>query len=139
MKILTSGLPVGEPVVDEDSRPFWEGAAEGRLVLPRCRRCQTVIWYPRHLCVNCGSREVDWFEASGSGSVYSFTVVRNGEGAFSTTTPFVVAYVELEEGPRVLTNLIGEPAGWSVGQPVSAVFDRSTEGGQPLLRFEAAQ
>jgi uncharacterized OB-fold protein len=138
MKVLSSGLPVGEVVVNEDSRAFWEGASEGRLVLPRCRRCGTVIWYPRHLCSSCGSTEVEWFDASGKGTVYSFAIVHQGEGAFAESTPFVVAYVELQEGPRVLTNLIGEPDGWSIGQAVRAVFDRSSDGGPPLLRFESA-
>jgi len=139
VKVLSSGLPVGEVVVNEDTRPFWEGAADGRLVLPRCHRCGTVIWYPRHLCSNCGSTEADWFEASGRGTVYSFTVVHNGEGAYAEATPYVIAYVELEEGPRVLTNLIGEPDSWSVGQAVSAVFDRDSDGEQALLRFVAAE
>lgn len=134
---MSSGLPVGEVVVSPDAQPFWDAAAEGRLVLPKCRRCGTVIWYPRHLCSNCGSTEVDWIEASGRGTVYSFTVVHNGEQAFAAAAPYVIAYVELDEGPRVLTNLLGPAAGWAVGAAVRAVFDRDAEGGPGLLRFEA--
>jgi uncharacterized OB-fold protein len=137
MNITRSGLPVGEVVVTDDQREFWQAAAEGRLVLPRCDRCSTVIWYPRHLCPACGSSEVSWFEASGRGTVYSYTVVHQGEGAFAAVTPYVIAYVELDEGPRLLTNLLGEPDAWKVGQAVRAVFDGGEGGGPPLLRFEA--
>jgi uncharacterized OB-fold protein len=137
MTLTRSGLPVGEVVVNNDQREFWEAAAEGRLVLPRCNRCSAVIWYPRHLCPRCGSSDVTWFEASGRGTVYSYTVVHQGEGAFAAVTPFVIAYVELDEGPRLLTNLLGEPGAWTVGQAVRAVFDGGDGVGPPLLRFEA--
>lgn len=138
MSSTTSGLPVGEAAVTEDQRPFWDGAAEGRLVLPRCDRCATVIWYPRHLCPACGATDVTWFEASGRGTVYSYTVVHRGEGDFAGLPPYTIAYVELEEGPRVLANLLGDTGGWSVGQAVRAVFERPEGDGPPLLRFEAA-
>jgi uncharacterized protein len=136
MSLTKSGLPVGEVVVQPEQREFWEGAGQGRLMLPRCERCDKVIWYPRTICPACGASAVAWFEASGRGTVYSFTVVHNGEGAFAQATPFAIAYVELEEGPRVLTNLIGDPAGWAIGQAVQAVFDRPDSGGYPLLRFQ---
>ncbi|HEY4887825.1 MAG TPA: Zn-ribbon domain-containing OB-fold protein [Candidatus Dormibacteraeota bacterium] len=131
----SSGLPVGEVIVTSDQREFWDGAANGRLVLPRCDRCGRVIWFPRHFCPECGSSAVTWFEASGRGTIYSYTVVRQGEGAYAGVTPFVIAYVELDEGPRVLTNLLGQPDSWSIGQSVRAVFDHGPGGGPPLLRF----
>lgn len=135
MSTVTSGLPVGEPVINDEQRAFWEGLAEGRLRLPRCLRCSAVIWYPRALCSECGGTDVEWFDATGRGTIYSFTVVHHGEGDFRAAAPFVVAYVELEEGPRVLTNLLGDPGRLAVGDRVRAVYDRAGEGGQPLLRF----
>lgn len=137
MEVTRSGLPFGEVFVTEDQREFWQAASKGRLVLPRCNRCASVIWYPRHLCPKCGSSDVAWFEATGRGTVYSYTIVHQGEGAYAGATPFVIAYVELEEGPRVLTNLLGDTRDWSVGQAVRAVFDGGIGTGPPLLRFEA--
>ena len=133
-ELVSSGLPVAEVVVNPDSRPYWDAAAEGRLLLPRCRRCGSVIWYPRHFCPDCGSLDVDWFEASGAGTVYSFATIHQADPAYATSAPYVIAYVELEEGPRVLTNLLGGD-GWAVGDRVRAVFDRRPDGGLPLLRF----
>jgi uncharacterized OB-fold protein len=116
-------LPVPTPPVVPETKPFWDGAKAGRLMLPRCPRCSFVIWYPRQFCPECGHTCVDWFEASGSGSIYSYTIVRRGEGAYRETPFYVLALVDLREGPRVLTNIIDcDPAQLHVGQSVSAVF-----------------
>src|SRR6266540_1536103 len=95
-------LPAPAPIVSPESQPFWDATAEGRLLLPRCEACQTVIWYPRSFCPVCGSNNVAWFEASGRGTIYSFTVNRLGRADlpdYRGVGRFVVAYVELEEGP----------------------------------------
>ena len=131
-------LPVSPAAVTPDNAPFFEGLEEGRVTLPRCRRCGHVIWYPRHFCPVCGSAEVGWFQASGRGTVYSFTVVRRGQGEWATAAPYVVAYVELEEGPRLLTNIVGaEPGAVSIGARVVAVIDRIDDA-PPVLRFRPA-
>lgn len=127
-------LPTPEPVVTEETVPYWDAAAEGRLLLPRCVRCSHVIWYPRSFCPECGSLEVSWFEASGRGEIYSFSVLRQSQGDYSAATPYVLAYVELEEGPRVLTNLVELEATPRIGQKVQAAF-ATTPGGAGLLRF----
>jgi len=107
-----------------ETAPFWDACAAGRLELPRCDDCATVIWYPRRLCPSCGSRNVSWFEASGRGSIYSFTIQRSGQGAFKPKAPYVIAYVELQEGPRVLTNIVGaDPESLTIGQAVQVVFE----------------
>ena len=128
-------LPVPAPPVVPESKPFWDGTKAGRLMLPRCLRCSFVIWYPRQFCPECGNNSVEWFEASGRGSIYSFTRVRRGEGAYRETPLYVLAFVELQEGPRVLTNIIDcDPAELQIGQSVSAVFcDAGDEAA--LLRF----
>lgn len=119
-----SGLPAPQPVPTLETQPFWDAAAEGRLVLPRCAACGFVIWYPRRFCPDCGGREVRWFEASGDGAVYSFTVTRKGQGAWRDAGPYVVAYVELAEGPRLMTNLIGVDVDTvAIGQAVRVRFD----------------
>lgn len=134
-----SGLPVGEPVPNEETAPFWDAAAEGRLLLPRCDACGFVIWYPRRFCPACHHHGVSWFEASGRGEIYSFTVVRRGQGVWRDVSPYVLAYVELEEGPRMLTNVAGvEPEAVRVGLAVRVTFD-STETGRALPRFRPAE
>jgi len=139
-------LPTPEPVVHDDARPYWDAAAEGRLVLPRCTSCSTVIWYPRGFCPSCGSLEVDWVELPGTGEVYSFAVARRGQGAYAEAAPYVVAYVELDlpdgpagtPGPRVMTNIVDcDPGSVAVGDRVEAVH-HPTEGGVALLRFRKA-
>lgn len=129
-----SRLPVPEIVETEEAAPYWEGARQGRLVLPRCDRCSHVIWYPRQLCSACGSLSVSWFEASGTGHVYSYSVIRQSPGEYIGAVPFVLAYVELEEGPRVLTNLVDFTEDPAIGRAVRAFFEPDANGAG-LLRF----
>ena len=130
-------LPIPPGRVSPDSREHFDGLEAGKLLLPRCDRCGTVIWYPRHLCPACGSLEVSWFEAGGRGTLHSFSVIRRGQGAYAEATPYVLAYVELEEGPRVMTNLLVDPSNLdslAIGQQVVMVIDRG-DGVPPLHRF----
>ena len=129
-----STLPSADPRPDLDTREFWEATREGRLLLRRCRDCATVIWYPRPICPKCRGGDTEWFEASGRGSVYSYTLVHRSSGPWREAVPYFVAYVELEEGPRVLTNLVDtDPARVEIGMPVVLRFD-STEGGPEIGR-----
>ncbi len=131
-------LPVPAPERTPETEAFWEATAAGHLVLARCDDCGTVIWYPKTYCPACGGLSVSWTDASGRGTVYSFSVVHRAPGAFRDAVPFVVAYVELEEGPRVLTNIVGcDPDTVSIGQPVRVVFCDTGEG-SALYRFEPA-
>jgi uncharacterized protein len=128
-------LPAPAPVVNVETRPFWDATAEGRLLLVRCDGCGETIWYPRGICPACRSTATSWFEASGRGEVYSFTVVRRGQGAYRDAGPYVLAYVELEEGPRIMTNIVGsDTAAVRIGQPVEVVF-HDTGAGSALPRF----
>ena len=134
-------LPAPAPIVDSETRPFWEATARGKLLLPRCDACQTVIWYPRAFCPACGSDSVAWLEASGRGTIYSFTINRMGRADvadYRGVGPFVLAYVELDEGPRILTNIVDcDPEAVAVGQPVEVVF-HDTGQGSALPRFRPA-
>jgi len=133
-----SDLPAPSPPVTLETKPYWDAAAQGRLVLPRCEACETVIWYPRSFCPACGSTAVSWIDAAGTGSVYSHTVVRKGQGAYREAGPYVVAYVELDEGPRVMTNVVGcDPDNVEIGMRVEVVFD-PTDKGTALPRFRPA-
>ncbi len=133
-----SSLPTPAPPVTPETKPFFDAAAEGRLVLPRCTSCQTVIWYPRTFCPACHTEGVEWIDASGGGTVYSYAVTHKGEGPFAKVSPFVLAYVELDEGPRVLTNIVDcDPASVAVGQRVTVTFD-TAENGTAVPRFRPA-
>jgi uncharacterized OB-fold protein len=95
------------PQPDAVSAQFWDGLGEGELRLQRCRDCGTAQYYPRTLCAACGG-EVDWLTASGLGVVHTYTVVRtNPVEPYKSLVPYVFAVVELDEGPRMLTNIIG--------------------------------
>jgi uncharacterized OB-fold protein len=130
-------LPAPPPQINAETKRFWDATAEQKLVLPKCSHCGTVIWYPREFCPECNSFDVSWFEASGRGTVYSYTVNRRGQGDYRDLA-YVVAYVELEEGPRVLTNIVDcDPSTVSVGQAVQVVFHQ-TSNGAALPRFRPA-
>lgn len=133
----TTPLPAPAPSVNPETQPFWDATAEGRLLLKRCNACRSTIWYPRAMCPECGSTDTEWFEGSGRGTVYSCTVNYKGDGAYRAA-PYVLAYVELEEGPRIMTNIVGtDPTQVSIGQPVKVVFEPTGEG-PSLPRFEPA-
>jgi len=125
--------------VESDADPYWQAAAEGRLVLPQCAEDGAFIWPPRPFCPRHMTSEIGWKEVAGGGVVYTYTIVHRGEGAFAETSPYVLAYVELDEGPRILTNLVtpeGRPVtDVGVGRRVVARFAPSVDDTPPVLRF----
>ena len=101
---MTEPKPVAAP--DTVTAPWWEATAERRLTVQRCETCEHHQHYPRALCTACGSTELGFVDASGRGTVYSHTTVRRApHEAFEP--PYVVALVRLEEGPMLLTNIVG--------------------------------
>ena len=128
--------PVPSPT--DANRAFWSGCAEGRLKLRRCTQCAK-HHAPTRVACDCGSIALDWVNASGRGHVFSFNVVhRAPDPAFRADIPYVIAIIELEEGARLMSNLVGAPAEKvRAGLPVRAVFEAMTEGiGVP--KFEPA-
>ncbi len=133
---VRKALPVRKVEVTAETRSFWDATSEGRLVLPRCNDCGTTIWYPKGFCSSCGSMSIEWIPASGRGTIYSFSITRKGQGVWAEHNPYVAAYVELEEGPRVLTNIVGcSVDDVLIGMSVSVVFD-PTEDGPAVFRFQ---
>ena len=126
-------LPEPSPV----SARFWEGLKAGELRLQRCTACFRYIFYPRSVCPHCLSDRLEWTMASGRGRVYSYTIVRRAMNpAFAADLPYIFAIVELEEGPRVTTNLINcAPEDARVDMPVKAAYDSVTSE-LALLKFE---
>ena len=132
-------LPNPAPYVAPEMTDFWAATAEGRLSIPKCDDCNLYVWYPRPFCPACGGTNVSWTDVSGNGTVYTFTVVhRSAVPGYKEALPYVIAYVQLEEGPKVMTNIVGiEPKQVTVGMPVSVVF-HDTGKGNALFRFQPA-
>lgn len=112
-------LPNVTPETDE----FWRRATDGELVITHCGECDETFHYPRTICPNCFSNDVTLESASGDGTLYSYTVTQRVEGWPDEHLPLILAYVELEEGPRIMTNLVGcPPEQVTVEMPVEAMF-----------------
>lgn len=122
----------------EDARPFWNGCARGELLLQRCAACGTLRHPPSPICPRCRSDAHAWVAANGRGTVYTFTVVRQALAkGWDARVPYVVAVVELDEGPRILSNVVDvAPDDVRIGLPVEVVFVES-EGEQKLPVFKA--
>jgi uncharacterized OB-fold protein len=122
------------------TRPFWEATAEGRFLIQRCGACRAAIFYPKSTCPSCGSVELGWEDASGRGVVHTFTVARRPtHPAFAGDEPYVVAVVELAEGPRVTTNIVGCAAeDVRVDLPVEVTFEEAGPDGIALPLFRPA-
>lgn len=127
------------PMPDADSQAYWRGIQEGKLLLQHCQACAHVQYYQQAICRACGSDRLEHRAASGRGKVYSFSVVHRAPGpAFKQDTPYAVILVELEEGPRMISSLVG-------ADPSLVGFDMAVElvcepagGGVSLPRFRAA-
>ena len=116
------------PHIDEEMRPWWEAAQRHELYIQKCRDCGDLRFHPRALCTSCMSSRVEWIKCSGRGKIYTYTVTnQNGSAGFRDSLPYVLAWVELEEGVRMLTNIVEcPPAQVKIDQAVEAVFDDVT-------------
>ena len=134
--VVDATLPILDTAATLENQPFWDAIGEGRFVLPRCRECGLVLWYPRGFCSVCARTDtVEWFPASGRGRIYSYTIIRKGRGPWSEVAPYVAAYVELDEGPRVMTNIVGcDPEAVAIDQPVELVIE-ADQRGRRIYRF----
>jgi uncharacterized OB-fold protein len=108
--------------VGVEAAAFFEAARSGRFLLPKCEDCGRVHWYPRAVCPFCLSGKIGWHESQGLGRVYASTLFRRAE------VPSVIAYVELDEGPRMLTKIVTDgPGAVAIGQRVRVQFVASPE------------
>ena len=132
-------LPAPAPDISHETKPFWDATLEGKLLIRFCNSCSGYYWYPRTVCPLCGSLDTRWHESAATGSIYSYTIVRRDVGDFAAATPFVLAYVELDEGPRMIANIVDcDVEGVGIGDRVRAVF-QSTEVDAALVRFAPAE
>lgn len=119
--------------MNAENKPFFDAAAQATLVLKYCNGCREFHHYPRAICPFCFSERTEWREAKGTGIVYSYSVLRRGVPA-----PYCIAYVTLDEGATMLTNLVDcDFDAVRIGQKVKVVF-KPSDGGPPVPMFTPA-
>ncbi len=111
------------------SQPFWDGAREHKLLLQRCQSCGAYRFTPQALCRECYAEEYEWAETSGRGKVYSYTIVYRPQTlTFMDDVPYVLAVIELAEGPHMLSNVVGcAPSDVHIDMPVVVQFEDATD------------
>ncbi|MGD0229528.1 MAG: Zn-ribbon domain-containing OB-fold protein [Syntrophorhabdales bacterium] len=115
------------PYIHAETKPYWDGAKRHELLIRRCRACGRHYFYPRDFCPYCFSFDVEWVRASGRGTIYSFTICHRGAQAFEADAPYNLVLVELEEGVRMMSTIVGCPKDdLKIGMPVEVVFDDVT-------------
>lgn len=97
------------PVPTPDTQPYFDAAARGELRLPTCRACREMFFYPRSWCPRCSSDDLEWTLCSGRARLHSYLISSRPAPGFEEETPFAIAVVELEEGPRMMSNVVGIP------------------------------
>ena len=117
------------PIVIDENRPFWEATRRKELLLQCCRDCGAYRFPPNILCVECSSTAFDWKPVSGRGKVYSFVIFHRAyHPGFADELPYAVACIELAEGPRLMSNIVGIPPGEvRCDMPVEVVFEEITD------------
>lgn len=120
---------------EPDSQPFWMGTAEREMRFRVCRRCGSVVFFIRRHCPTCGADDLEDRVSSGLGTVYSFTVVhRDGQPQFRGRTPYVHALVDLDEGFRILSEIVTDDVGRvAIGQRVHVTWEEHDEVNIPLF------
>ena len=125
---MTQNLP--KPIMNADSASYWNAARERKLLIRKCLHCNTLHFMPRYLCPKCWSDKLEWVESSGLGRVYSFSIIRRAPLVeFAEKAPYVTALIELDEGPRMVTNILGEDAlSVSINDRVQVTFEDRGDG-----------
>lgn len=117
------------PQVTDELRPFFEGARNGRLVVQKCDACGKLRFPPAVVCAECMSRNLSWVAVSGRGTVYSYTIMHRAyHPAFAGKLPYALVVVELEEGGKITSNVVGiDPHRLKCGMPVEVTFENITD------------
>ncbi len=116
--------PTPLPTIDVDSAAYWQAAHEGYLALPHCQSCNKYFFYPRAICPNCWSKQVEMAKASGRGTIYTYTIVhRHPNPAFNGRVPYAIALIDLEEGPRMLSVVRANREEVKIGAAVEVTFE----------------
>lgn len=133
-------MPIPVKLENGDSAEYWQGAAAGKLLFQRCRSCQHIQFPPRHHCERCWQADPEWIESSGKGTVESFTIVRRAPlPEFRDSVPYALAAIRVAEGPRMITNVVGDDAlEIGIGDPVEVTFSPDHHG-NVLPRFRLTE
>ena len=131
---MTKERSIPAPLVNPETEAFWSAAKEGKFLIKRCTACGKAHWYPRAVCPHCMSEKTEWAEASGRGTIYSVSVMKRAPEVYA------VAYVTLEEGPTMMTNIVDcDFSTLKIGQKVKLVFKPTQgEGAPPFPMFTPA-
>lgn len=123
---------------EPDSEPFWRATKDHKLTYQKCNDCNTVVFYPRQHCTHCGSDNLAWHNSAGLGTVYTYSIVRqNRSSYFRDLVPYVLAYVDLDEGFRMMSNIVDIPVDdVRIGMRVKVQWEDREEVALPL--FEPA-
>jgi len=120
---------IASPEPNPETAAFWQATSNGRLMLGSCKSCSKPHWYPRAICPHCFSDQTELTEASGTGEIYSFSVMKRAK------IPYAIAYVTLDEGPKMMTNIVDtDYDAITIGQKVKVVF-KASENGTPVPMF----
>ena len=125
------------PIPTPETRPFWEAALRGELAIQRCVPGSHFYFYPRPVCPQCGSTDVEWVTVSGRATLYSYVINHRPAPGFEADAPYAIAVVELEEGPRMMTNIVGvenTPENLVLDMPLEVVFEPRGDYAVPLFR-----
>jgi uncharacterized OB-fold protein len=119
-----------EPPISEVAVPFWDATRDKRLLLQWCKVCSQAIHYPREVCPACLGEDLEWRESPGQGEIYAFNVMhRPGNRGMADLVPYVIALVTLDEGVRMVTNIVGhEPGSLRVGTRVGITWEALSDG-----------
>ncbi len=113
------------PVPTPETQPYWDGIDARTVRLPRCRRCSHAFFPPTPICPNCASQDLEWFDASGRATLYSYVIHHRPLAEWGTDGPRSVAIVELDEGPRIISSVVGceqTPEALVIDMELQAVF-----------------
>ena len=123
---------IEKPVPGPDTQAFWDAAAKGKLLIKKCADCKKSHYYPRAMCPYCLSAKTEWRETKGTGTIYTYSVMRRAP------VPYALAYVALDEGVTMMTNIVDTDLDTiKIGQKVKLVF-KPSEGGPPVPCFAPA-
>jgi uncharacterized protein len=124
------------PVFPEpDTEPFWTATGQHRLLYQVCLACGEIVFYPRRHCTGCLSGDLEWRESAGRGTIYTFTVIRqHGQPFFRQHIPYVVGFIDLDEGFRMLAEIEADPQTVGVAQRVTLSWEDHAEVSIPLFR-----
>ncbi|WP_149179311.1 Zn-ribbon domain-containing OB-fold protein [Streptomyces sp. TRM49041] len=129
-------MDAATPDMDAFTRPYWDAAAEGHLLIRRCTTCGRAHHYPREFCPHCWSEAVHWERSTGHATLYTWsTVHRNDLPPFTARTPYTPAVVDLAEGPRMMTEIVDCPTEHlRIGMPLEVTFRRDATATVPVFR-----